>query len=67
MIGKILKNEYETYEQYTGDPLEFLRERVARSKEYLNEKESARLSRSNWKSFWFCVACACGMILMVLI
>ena len=67
MIGKILQNEYETYREYTAEPLDFLRDRVARAQEYVNKKEMERLSRSNWHSFWFCVACICGAILMVLI
>ena len=65
MIGKILKNKYDTYEAYTGDPLDFLRQNVARSRKYLNEKEKERLNRSNWHAFWFCVACV-GIIVVLL-
>ena len=67
MIGKILKNEYETYEAYTAEPLEFLRERAKRAGEYLREKELERLRRSDWHAFWVCTACICGAIWMVLI
>jgi GDP-D-mannose dehydratase len=67
MIGKILINEYETYEAYTSDPSDFLREQARRAQEYVTKKEMERLNRSNWHSFWFCVACICGAILMALI
>ena len=67
MIGKILQNEYETYEAYTADPIDFLRERAKRAGEYLREKELERLNRENWHAFWFCTVFVCGAILMVLI
>ena len=58
MIGKILKNEYETYEAYTADPIEFLRERAKRAGEYVSRKEHRRSIRS----FWFSMALLAAII-----